>query len=450
LAEQFVAYPAIYFPHSLDFRGRMYPISQWVHPQGPDYAKALLTFAESKPIGDEQGPGWLAIHGANCFGVDKIGLEERIDWVEQNIERICAVASDPLQCLWWTEADSPWSFLAFCFEWQSYTAALKRGAGEYFMSCLPVMVDGSCNGIQHFSAMLRDKVGGTATNLVPSDKPSDIYGLVAARVTTLLLHESGHGTDEAARAIAALWYAIGIDRKVTKRPVMVLPYGGTYSSCRDYVEQAVRERGKLPFADAETEDKAIRYLASMVWASIGDVVIGARTGMAWLQSMARLVLKHGGKQVWWRTPSGLKVTQRYVQTKDLQIKTTFLGKVKKMRAVVDTDEVSASQQINGFSPNFVHSLDAVCLVDTLNLGEQNGIGSFAAVHDSYGTHAADMQMLAACIRRAFVNLYTDNDVLSQLRDNILLQVPEGVEVPMPPPMGELDIQDVLNSDFFFA
>jgi DNA-directed RNA polymerase len=444
VSEQYKDFPAIYFPHSLDFRGRVYPISQWLHPQGPDFVKGQLTFAEGKPIGDGQGPGWMAIHGANCFGVDKVSLEERIDWTEQHSEEIKRVASDPLQCLWWTEADSPWCFLAFCFEWAAYTVACEEGHGADFVSHLPVMVDGSCNGIQHFSAMLRDSVGGRATNLVPSDRPSDIYGTVSERVIERLR--------ELPSDIGAKWIAWGINRKITKRSVMVLPYGGTFASCRDYVQEAVMERGDTPWAhDREAERKAINELAKVVWHSISDVVIGARTAMSWLQSMARLVFKNGAKSIWWRTPTGLKVTQRYNKFEQNRIETSFLGRIK-FRATVmnETNTPDASQHVNGFSPNFVHSLDASALMLTILLASDNGVTSFAAVHDSYGTHAADMQTLAACIRTAFVNLYEENDVLGNLHADIIAQLPEGTDVPPPPEKGNLNLQEVLNSDFFFA
>lgn len=444
VAEQYAKYDAIYFPHSLDFRGRVYPISQWLHPQGSDSVKGLLEFAEAKPIGDDQGPGWLAIHGANCFGVDKVSLEERIEWVEQHSEDIDRVASDPMQHLWWTEADSPWCFLAFCFEWSGYMAAARTGRGGTFLSRLPVMVDGSCNGIQHFSAMLRDDVGGRATNLVPSDRPSDIYGAVAEAAKERLRQDgSTHGEQ---------WLAFGIDRKITKRSVMVLPYGGTFSSCRDYVEEAVRDRGPTPWAgDLEGEREAINYLAKVVWASIGDVVIGARAAMKWLQSCARLVFKHGAKTIWWRTPTGMKVEQTYTEFESKRLKLAFLGSVRfRVSIDMETKDPAVSNHVNGFSPNFVHSLDASALIGTVNLAYDNGVTAFAAVHDSYGTHAADMQVLAACIRHAFVNLYQEHDVLDNLHTDITAQVPEGTEVPPPPAKGKLDIKEVLNSDFFFA
>lgn len=444
VAEQYAKYDAIYFPHSLDFRGRVYPISQWLHPQGSDSVKGLLEFSEAKPIGEDQGPGWLAIHGANCFGVDKVSLEERIEWVEEHSTDIDRVAADPLRHLWWTEADAPWCFLAFCFEWSGYLAATRAGRGGDFLSRLPVMVDGSCNGIQHFSAMLRDEVGGRATNLVPAPKPSDIYGAVAEAAKARLRQDTSNLGEE--------WIKFGIDRKITKRSVMVLPYGGTFSSCRDYVEEAVRERGPTPWhGDMEREREAINYLAKVVWASIGDVVIGARAAMKWLQSCARLAFKHGAKSIWWRTPTGMKVEQTYTEFQTRRLQLAFLGNVRFSPSLSEeTNSPAVSNHVNGFSPNFVHSLDASALIGTVNLAYDNGVTAFAAVHDSYGTHAADMQVLAACIRHAFVNLYQEHDVLDNLHTDILAQVPEGTEVPPPPVKGNLDIKEVLNSDFFFA
>ena len=81
---------------------------------------------------------------------------------------------DPFGFRWWTEADEPWQFLAFAYE---FVAFCDQGYG--FLSNLPVMVDGSNNGLQHFSAILRDPIGGKATNLTDEDMPQDIYQEVA-------------------------------------------------------------------------------------------------------------------------------------------------------------------------------------------------------------------------------------------------------------------------------
>ena len=39
------------------------------------------------------------------------------------------------------------------------------------MSRLPVQIDGSCNGLQHYAALSRDLEGGTSVNLMPCDRP---------------------------------------------------------------------------------------------------------------------------------------------------------------------------------------------------------------------------------------------------------------------------------------
>lgn len=69
LALRFAPEAAIWFPHSLDFRGRVYPVPGTLNPQSDDQGKSLLCFAEGKPLGST-GARWLAIHVANLFGVD--------------------------------------------------------------------------------------------------------------------------------------------------------------------------------------------------------------------------------------------------------------------------------------------------------------------------------------------------------------------------------------------
>ena len=232
MAEKFKDYPAIYFVYQCDFRGRKYTVNSFLTPQGPDYAKSLLYFAEKKPISTQEQEDYFAVHGANCFGYDKVSFKDRVKWVYENSNEICQSANDPLNFRWWTKADEPWSFLAWAFEWADF---VTQGLG--FMSQIPICLDGSNNGLQHFSAMLRDPVGGKATNLTPEPIPQDIYQMVANVVLTLVKEDATLGVN-----YAQAWLDFGIDRKITKRPVMVVPYGGTRYSCREYVEEAMQEK----------------------------------------------------------------------------------------------------------------------------------------------------------------------------------------------------------------
>lgn len=216
VAHKYVHEPEIYFPHALDFRGRVYALPNFLNPQGNDMAKGLLTFAQGKPIENENAARWLAIHGANLYGHDKVGFDERVAFIQEMSETIQLIAADPLTYQEWTEADKPWQFLAFCFEWAGF---IQQGYG--FVSCLPIALDGSCNGLQHFSAMLRDEIGGAAVNLLPSEKPEDIYQRVADVAIQKLKEEAASGSDNV--LLATQWLSFGVNRKITKRPVMILP-----------------------------------------------------------------------------------------------------------------------------------------------------------------------------------------------------------------------------------
>lgn len=49
---------------------------------------------------------------------------------------------------------------------------------------LPLLQDGSCNGLQHYAALGRDVIGATSVNLMPCEMPQDVYSGVAQQVGT--------------------------------------------------------------------------------------------------------------------------------------------------------------------------------------------------------------------------------------------------------------------------
>jgi DNA-directed RNA polymerase len=51
VAKGFADVARIYFPHNLDFRGRVYPVPPHLNHIGADISRGLLEFADSKPIG---------------------------------------------------------------------------------------------------------------------------------------------------------------------------------------------------------------------------------------------------------------------------------------------------------------------------------------------------------------------------------------------------------------
>lgn len=450
-AERFRSFEAIHFPYQLDFRGRAYAMP-FFNPQGADWVRGLLHFADGKEIKDGVAAGWLAIQGANLFGeADKQSLEDRIAWVEERNEQIKAVAADPFSQRWWTQAENPWQFLAWCFDWNGFLVATERN--ESWFSRVVVALDGTCSGLQHFSAILRDERGGESVNLVPSESPKDIYAEVAAVVLRALEEDRASGDPEKA-PLADAWLASGlVNRKLTKRPVMIVPYSGTLQACRKYVREYLNETGN-PF---DNDWPYVKYIAKLIWDAIQQVVVSAKRAMKWLQQVAKVVSK-ARVPISWTTPVGFPVVQYYPELKPYRIALMLggspivpSGRIR-LNLLKSTGEIDANEQKLGISPNFIHSMDAAAMVAYLNYATENGITDFAMIHDSFGTHAAAAQLSATCLRQAFVDMYEQNDVLAQFKADVAKALPPELQakLPEPPPKGSLDLKAVLQSDYFFA
>jgi len=435
LADKYGTTP-MYFPQELDFRGRVYPKPVFLNNQGSDWQRSILTFANGKPV-DDNAMSWLAMHGANMWGLDKVSFEERIKFIEDNHELILKIGRDPWSENWWTQADKPWGFLAFCIEW----AEVHDNPGT--ASCLPVHLDGSNNGLQIFSLLLRDPVGAAATNCTPTPSPRDIYADVADRVVAKLT-ASGMPNDHA-------WLAFGIDRKTTKRVVMCLPYGLTQFSSRSYVRdwylEKARSTGNRPF-EKDTIWHEVGYLTGLIWQAINEVVVAAVGAMDWLKTCARVHVE-AGVPIRWSAPSGFLVEQGYKKLNRVVVKTSVGSVLRQHRILIDGNELSISRNVNAISPNVVHSIDASILVQSVNLAAANGVGSFSCIHDSFGVVAADAGVIGTAIREVSVQIFSQ-PILKTLQSEMQAYLPAGYSLPEPPPMGTLDVSSLRQADYFFA
>ena len=446
IAEMFEEEPEIYFPHQLDFRGRAYAVPMFLQPQGSDEARGLLEFARGVPIEDDEGYAWLAIHGANSYGEDKIPLMDRVRWVEDHQDEIIACAVDPYSNKLWADADKPWQFLAFCFEWAAFA---EQGWG--YVSHLPVQMDGSCNGLQNFSAILRDPVGAKATNLIPQEKPADIYQEVADKVIEVVEDDALHGDEETAE-IARGWLHYGVTRKVCKRPVMTLAYGAKKFGFRQQVHEdtvmPAKVNGNYPWN--ANPFKVSAYMGNIIWDCVGEVVVAARQAMDWLQKAAAAAAKLD-LPIRWATPDGLMVQQNYQKLNTQRIRMAFKGSSHLMTVADGTKKgLNKNRQKNGIAPNWVHSMDATHLRSTVRHAWELGIRSYSLVHDSYGTHAANAEVLAVALREEFHRQYSEQDVLEDFKRDLERQLPPGTELPDLPEKGTLDLSLVLESQYFFA
>lgn len=464
VAERFSKYESIYFPCNMDFRGRVYPIPSFSF-QGDDLNKALLLFADAPACSSYKDIEWLMVHGANLAGVDKVSFDDRVAWVRDHEAQILDCAKDPMGNLWWADQDSPFQFLAFCFEWQAWREhEAKFGTPEGFKCGIPVAFDGTCSGLQHFSAILRDPVGGKAVNLIPADKPQDIYGMVAEVVNEQLKKDSTSGTADTTaegkngepytkfgtKTLAQQWLAYGVTRKVTKRSVMTLAYGSKEFGFRDQIledtiEPAILEGRGGMFANP---NQAAGYMAKLIWNAVRKVVVKAVEGMEWLQATARLVCKEG-QVVTWMTPMGLPVQQSYMVCNSEVYRMRFSGIDKRFYSINITGDIDKRAQAQGIAPNFIHSMDAAHLQMTVLMAKEVGINHFSMIHDSYGAPVAQADRMFKTVREAFIKMYSENDVLEQFKADMEMLIEKGDKIPAIPAKGTLDLNVIRESLYTF-
>jgi DNA-directed RNA polymerase len=305
--------------------------------------------------------------------------------------------------------------------------------------------------------MLKDDIGGRAVNVVPQERPQDIYLRIADHVLDAL-QERAAG-DELAR----LWLSSGlVNRKLTKRPTMTFGYGskvyGFQEQLQAYVQglenhAEMREHFSRPIGDDAQEMlllDACGLMATLIWNALQEIVVAASEGMAWLQKAARAVVKTNMPVQWVVPGTGFPVRQEYYVMKTRRIETLLAGQVIRPRIYEATEKVETYKQANAVAPNVVHSLDAAALMLTVSRAADNGIEAFAAIHDSYGTVPADMPVLLQATRQSFAQLYSDHDVVGELFAQFSAQTPQGKECPTPPVSGTLEVSAVLASDYFFC
>jgi DNA-directed RNA polymerase len=214
----------------------------------------MLTFAEAKPLG-KKGLYWLKVHLANFAGKDKMSFDDRAKFVEVHMEQVRESVNDSFaENPWWMTLDDPFQGLATCHE---IIKAIDSGDPESYMCSLPVHMDGSCNGLQHYAALGRDTVGGRAVNLLEGEGPEDVYVGVMDEVIRRVEEESlteltfdtsdpdtlGKKQKKALRHNKAAKLVNGlIDRGVVKRTVMTSVYGVTYIGARTQIQEKIEEK----------------------------------------------------------------------------------------------------------------------------------------------------------------------------------------------------------------
>jgi len=412
IARKFIEIPRLHLCWNFCYRGRKYPIQPTLTVQGSDPEKALHLFADDGPINEY----WIAIHTANCAGHDKATMSERLEWTRSNTELITAVATDPIENMeLWANASEPFCFLQSCFEYYECCIAKTK-----LTSNLMIGVDATASGLQHLSAATLDKTAATLVNVVRTEKPSDAYAIIAEKSKEFLpkhLHE---------------W----MNRKTCKRVTMCLCYGLTRHSARGYIRDALLEAGR----DLKEPGLLTTITKAVYDKAIPAVFQGPISVMQWIKKSVRQQIDNGAEQLKWVTPSGFVVVQDLRKSVVRRINTHLMGTGRITASVyLGPGDVDVNHHVSATSPNLVHSWDSSLIHFTFAFWEH----PFSCVHDCVMARSCDMDQLSIELRMHFAEMFKGQPLQDWAK-----QI--GAEVPDDLIVGDLDLDDVNESTYFFC
>lgn len=447
IAEEYVG-KVFYFPHNYDFRGRIYPLSVGLTPQGSSAVKALLLYAETKPV-SKSGMEWNWAYLATLYGDDKLNFHER---VKRGIELI---NTD------YKEADEPYEFL-------SHQLELKRWLrDETYQPNTRIHLDASCSGSQICSSMIGDRSGAEATNVLPMFDENgiqvrqDAYMRVAEKAientNSLIELEEDSESKEDLKMFLKQLNENG--RKLAKVPTMVSIYSGTINSMKDNVFENLRSFGVE--RKYITPKKTYKY-AKIIYDSIGDTLVGGKMFEQYIQKMSGLIAK-GNKSMSWTTIDGFHVYSE--KNKLLKPKRIWcMLPNSRRRAPLNkksySKDISVPKMKSGSSPNFVHTIDSTLLRMVALKMREEGIVMQDFIHDSFGCHANEVESMLRITKQCFIELMA-SDIIARLHEELSAQVPldeksqDALQKIVPPKLTDFDptnggINQVHLSEFFFS
>ncbi|ORY88691.1 hypothetical protein BCR41DRAFT_343728 [Lobosporangium transversale] len=458
-----------YFPLKLDWRGRIYIKGGVLNIQGGELSRSLLTFSKSVKL-DDLGLEALKIYCANSFGKDKMSKLHRLEWVDENINKIIDVNS-----MFWVNADDKLIALACCFELKGYYED-----PENFESSLPILIDATCNGLQHLSAMIQDINLAEKVNLLESSKemkPEDIYSFMIEPIKSRIKELSFKDIEYSKLAL------LNIDRSFIKVPIMTISYNITpHGICeqlirdrfikKDLVENIDKPNSKMylyqaieaeKYGDVLLTIKDISKLSHIIYDSLYVSYPKLNELKEYFNSMVN-ILSILNLPVVWVTPSGLSIKQKYVDFTTYDIVNNVLSKRKTITLRKPLDIINIKKQELGLIPNYVHSMDA-CNIFLLyeSLINLNNKIDLLTIHDCFGSHANDINTLSILVKNAFVSIYKNDKFLKKFhKTNVdciksIVIVKKGkftindkpYTIPTPPKIQNINLEYHLPKSLYF-
>ena len=426
-AEEVAGMP-IWLEHDLDFRGRLYCSSRFAGHQGPDQQKALVSFSQCEPIGEDGFEALLAA-AAGHYGLGRNSWAERVAWGRESLQMMDAVAQAPLDLAdAWKGAADPWQFLQAAKGISDYLANPSVPLGT------PVRYDQTCSGMGIIGALTRDAGLCELTNIT-GDRRQDLYSHVADVLLNQLRMDLDSFDPRDVR-LAEFWLKKEIKRDLTKGPTMTTIYGARHYGIVDQLVDWLQEKNPdVPVYLWQREYTVpAQYLARKLGLVIGAELRSCVAMETWLRKVS-LACTTKQKTINWTSPMDFPLAFG-CQVDGKQRTNTALHGSRRWKRADDggvPGELSATATNRGITANTIHAFDAA-LVHAVVLRCALMQVPLLTNHDCFATTPAKAHQLHQMLLNELRTLYMP-EWLAEMRVEISKHA--GVRLPHPPRVGDL-------------
>jgi DNA-directed RNA polymerase len=182
-----------------------------------------------------------------------------------------------------------------------------------------------------------------------------------------------------------------------------------------------------------------------LWDVALNKVSSINTVISWFQARIKEIVKQGKTDVRYTTSNGSVMTLKYPKTKLKKVRTFHYGSAEYREVKIqDTElEINTRKMSSSITANITHATDAAALCAAL----YNWDSPFVALHDAVGMPPGKLVDIGSRRLKEGLVEATGYSVWDAFRlDNDLPLSPQSA----PPIIGDLDLEDVLTSNYLFA
>lgn len=123
----------------------------------------------------------------------------------------------------------------------------------------------------------------------------------------------------------------------------------------------------------------------------------------------------------WALPSGISISQSYLEFKSTSIKPFQFSKTKINLRVAIKDKFDVKRQTISLMPNLIHSLDAtsLSLLYSKFIEHYGSDSQFFSVHDCFGTTCDKVLILKTILASVYTDIYSTEPYLINFDKDIL-------------------------------